>query len=140
MIDIILKIYIGINLFFAGYYLADDHRWASTNKQKIICIIWCLLTIGFGVIYVLLNLIWVIISELFNKIDETFQIAFWFQYYLTEKYNNIEINTLEKLNWVAVNYRNKNAIKDRIYRYGLNLINKRNNYTPSEFQIISPFN
>ena len=34
MIEIITKIYIGANLFFAGYYLADTYKWQNTKIKK----------------------------------------------------------------------------------------------------------
>ena len=41
MIEIITKIYIGANLFFAGYYLADTYKWQDTKIKKITCLLWC---------------------------------------------------------------------------------------------------
>lgn len=128
MIDIITKIYIGANLFFAGYYLADNYKWRTTITEKLICILWCLGTMFFGSFYVALCFLWVVISEGFKNIDGIFQISFWFTYFLTNKWNNLQKHQLQMINRIAVNQKNKKTLQDTIYRYCTALINKRNNY------------
>ena len=39
MIELITKIYIGANLFFAGYYLADNYKWQDTATEKAVCLL-----------------------------------------------------------------------------------------------------
>lgn len=137
MIELITKIYIGANLFFAGYYLADTYKWQDTKIEKIICLLWCFGTMLLGCVYILLSFLWVLLSESFKKVDGYFQVSFWFSYYLTKKWNKLEKHQLERINRITINVRNKNTIKDKIYRYCTSLINKRNNYVhvePSEPQ------
>lgn len=137
MIELITKIYIGANLFFTGYYLADNYKWQDTTTEKLVCLLWCLGTMFFGCAYIVLSFIWVLFSEVFKKIDGFLQVSFWFSYCLTKKWHNLEKHQLERINRITINVRNKNTIKDKIYRYCTALINKRNNYVhvePSEPQ------
>ncbi len=136
MIELILKIYFGINLFFAGYYLAEQFKWQNTPLEKTKCISWCILTMFFGVPYITLSVIWVFVIFVFTKIDGIFQIVFWFHFYFTKNYNNLEKSALRNINLISSKKSSK-TIKGRIYKYCTGLINKKNNYVyvePSEPQ------
>lgn len=133
----VIKIYIGANLFFAGYYLADNYKFQDTTTEKIMCLLWCFATMIFGCAYVAISLIWGLFSGVFQKVNGVLQVSFWFSYCFTKKWHNLEKHKLERINRITINVRNKNTIKDKIYRYCTKLINKRNNYThvePSEPQ------
>ena len=132
MIEIIVKMLIGANLFFAGYYLAENYKWQDTATSKFLCVLWCLGTMVFGCVYIVFLFLIVLISEGFKKIDAFFQISFWFVFYLTKKFDNLEKNKLEMINRTTINVRNKKTMKDGIYRYCTMLINKRNNFVYAE--------
>lgn len=70
-----------------------------------------------------------IISIFFNRIDNYFQLSFFATWFFTKKWENVESITLSILNRNCVKIRNKNTIKDRIYRDCVELLNKKHNYT-----------
>lgn len=76
MIEFIIKIYIGANLFFAGYYLADTYKWQDAKFEKITCILWCFGTMLFGCVYILLSFVWVLLLEVFKKQMDIFKFHF----------------------------------------------------------------
>lgn len=124
MIDILIKIYVGVNLFFTGYYLADSYKWQKTKSEKITCILWCIGIIFFGCAYIIISLMYIFVWATLNY----FQAPFWATFYTTKKWNNLEKQQLERINRIATEIRNKNSIKDKIFRCCVALINKRNNY------------
>lgn len=127
MIEIFLKIYFGANLFFAGYYLANKYRWKRNLNEKIICIIWCILTIFFGIPYIILCFVWAIISVLFGKLDMLFQLRFFAEYFFTNRWENLDKSKLERLNKVS---NNKDNLKFRniVFKFCVRLANRKNNY------------
>lgn len=69
----------------------------------------------------------VVMYAVINEIDGYLQIRFFVSYMFTNKHYNVEIEKLEMINQ-STKYRNK------IYKYAVRLLNKRNNYTYSEPQ------
>ncbi len=135
MIDTIIKIYFLSNTFLAGYYFEKQYEYADTLKEKSICYVWVFATWLFGLFIVLFTIIYGLMVEyLFKKLDRIFQIRFLFHYYFTKEWHNVDEGTLYRINKVSLNIRNKNTLKDRIYRYGVKLINKRNSYVYKEME------
>ncbi len=132
MINIEITIFISINMFFAGYYLSDNYKWADTKIDKISCILWCVGTMFCGCIYILLCTIYALCSLIYNKINEHIQVYFFVTFLFTKRWHNLEKHRLQKINRISINVRNTQNIKDRIYRYCIRLINKRNNYVYNE--------
>jgi hypothetical protein len=128
MIGYIIYIYFAINLFLAGYYLADNYGWAKNNREKVAYILTCITTIFLGVFIVAFYFL----QGLFKSINDYFQIRFWFNFYLMGSYGGLKEGVLQSLNRVTKNTRNKNTLRNKIYRKCVELINKRNNYTPTE--------
>lgn len=125
MPDIIINIYIGVNLFLTGVLFSDEYNPNSTRRESIHYIFKCLSTLMFGCIFIIFK----VVSKPFKLISNYFQISFWFQYYLTKKWDNLPEEQLESLNWYVFNIKNTNSLHHKISRYGARLINKRNNYT-----------
>jgi hypothetical protein len=134
MIEILLQTYFGANLFFAGYYLADNYQWQDTKTEKIICILWVIATVFFGLIYICFVPIIALIIVGLEMLNEYFQITFWFTFYLTKKWNKFDTEKLRQLN-VAANKKTDKTLKERIYKRCVRLLNKRNNYTYVEQEI-----
>lgn len=130
---IILELYFAINMFLAGYYLADKYTFNNGITEKLSCILWCIGTMLFGGIYVSITFICVFIMMSLKTLDDIFQIRFFISYFLTKKYDNLKRHQLDTVNRITLNVRTKNTIKDRIYRYCTTLINKRNNYTYEKY-------
>lgn len=123
----LIHIYFAINLFFSGYYLGKEYSWCGNEQEKIYCILYTLMIILFACIYIPIVFIITIIISLLNYINDTFQISFWFHFYFTKSFDNIEKNQLELLNNHVLK-KQKNNTKDKVYRYCVSLINKKNNY------------
>lgn len=126
-----LEIYFGINLFLAGYCYAKDVRWATDRAEMLVAWLSFVGLFLFGAVFFPLLFILVTLKWVFDKIDGVFQLRFFWMFYFTKEYYNMEENQLALVNRISVNKRNGNSIKDRIYRYGTKLMNKRNNFDPS---------
>jgi len=118
-INAVLAIYISINLVVAGYYLRDDQ---FKLKGKIILFF---ILVVFGISF----LIYDFISQMFKWLATFFQINFFYTYYFTKKYYNMEHESLERWNSVSNSYFNGTGLRHRIYRYCAKKVSKRNNYT-----------
>jgi hypothetical protein len=112
-----------VNTFFAGYIFAGGAKFWNV-----------ILTLLFGSFILLWAVVTGSLQFIYDKINNQFQIYFWFTYLLYPlthgwKFNNeFDIEKLKKLNDFASKKDNK-KLKDRIYKYSVRLINKRNNYT-----------
>jgi len=118
--------YMGFNLFFSGIYFGGKYKWNETKAEKVYDIIVTILLIFFGLPSVLYSLI------PFNKINQIIPIKFLFYFYFTKRYNNIEKHKLSWNTRVCLNNKNTNSIQDRVYRYCVKMVNKRNNYVHEE--------
>lgn len=122
MIDyrILVEIYLIIGGVIGGWYLKSYKN--DDNIVRTLVTFVCHLV--FWIPILVLTFIWVITEFLL----ETFQVAFFWNFYVLGDFNNVDIHILEKQNNIANNIFNTKSIHDRIYRYGVKLINKRNNY------------
>jgi len=128
MADYLIIAYFFANTFFAGFFLAREYKDCENRFQRIICLLWCLGTIFLGCVYIPLVFLYVGLVECYRKIDGIFQVSFWFTFYLTKKWHNLDWGKLSNLNKVALNHRNKNTFSDRMYRHCTQLVNERNKY------------
>lgn len=124
--------YFIINSFLAGYYLSDVYRYQDKIFSKLVCIAICFFHLSLAIPYNILWFIWMLLSELWKLIDNTFQVQFFFNYHFTKKYDNLEIHQLSTINRVTKNRFNSKSLSNRIYRYGTTLINKRNSFVYDE--------
>jgi hypothetical protein len=129
MQDLFFFIYFGINAFTAGYFLSYYHEHPNYSKiykfvlyaAAIFILLWgCLILFG----YFLYNT--------FVYIREFFQICFFFNFYFTKKYTNLSEEKLGGMNKVIIEFNNTNTMRDKIIRYCMSLVNKRNGYIHNE--------
>lgn len=111
----LLYIYFAINGFIAGYTLANFNFF------------WCVFMLLFGLPVVL---IWNL-ALIVKIIMSTLQLGFWFDWIVLRKPYKMSEDTLIELN-MHVNSGSKNWLGNKIYRYGVSLINKRNNFVYKE--------
>ena len=120
----LLLIYISINSFIAGYNYADDFKFRNDRRGKLLSLTWIFLSLLFGTLIYGIIIIYALINRLLSFINEFFQIRFLFTFYFTKKWDNLEEDKVKEINDFA-NKKDKNKLKDRIYIYCVNLLNKR---------------
>lgn len=129
MLDTILRTYFLSNFFIAGYYFAKQYYSNDELADKIKSYLWAVVTCCFGLIIAISVLLYACVAHLLEKLDGVFQLRFLLHYFVLNKWHNTETETLQRINHICTTAKTKNTIKDRIYRYSVGLINKRNNYT-----------
>jgi Ni,Fe-hydrogenase I cytochrome b subunit len=127
--SILLYIYFSINLFSSGYYLGNALSYNRSLFEKIIYILFSIVLIFLAIPIGFFILTYIILKLIYMFLNETFQISFFFKYFLTEEWNNLPKYKLKQINNISKKKPNK-GIKNRLYKYGTKLINKKNNYTP----------
>jgi hypothetical protein len=125
---ILICSYTGVNAFLAGHYLANNYKWQTSWQEKTGCITVCVLTAIVGIPYVLLTFVWSAMCAIGRKIDENFQVTFFYSYYFTKKCNGLDNDKLQRINCTA-SKRKKKTIQDRIYHKCVSMINERNGYS-----------
>lgn len=63
----------------------------------------------------------------YKPIERYFQLRFFAMWIFTKKWHNVDENVLYKINWLSK--KQPNNIRGKLYRYGVRLVNKKNNYT-----------
>lgn len=127
----LIYIYFAINLFSAGYYFAEKVGWAQGTTEKIMAYGQVLLMVLFGSLVIGAGAIMALGWLCWDYLNKTFQLTFWFSFYLTGKYSNLNEDKLYRVNQWAKMF-NSSSLKHRIARYCQRLINARNNYTFKE--------
>lgn len=127
--ETILKIYFSINFFIAGYNYAESVNWASNKSEKIKAYLLVIASVFFGIAIIIGVVLFVLLKKVWDYFNGLFQIAFWVDFYLLKKYNNCQKDILDRLNLIATTKKTSNSLRDRLYRKGVNLINKRNKFT-----------
>jgi hypothetical protein len=126
---ILTQIYFLINIFCAGFYLADNYKWANSSAERITTILWTLGTSLFGVIYIVGSIIIASAQMIHEWINTQTQITFWLSFYLTKKWDKVEKDVLERINRSAYKKKDSQKRKDKIYCLSVKKLNARNNYT-----------
>lgn len=127
--ETILKIYFSINFFIAGYNYAENVNWATKKNEKIQAYLLVAFSVFFGLALIILTAFFVPVKKSWDYINGLFQIAFWFDFYLLKKYNNMKKEDLERVNRIGYLKKTTNSIRDKLYRKGVKLINERNKFT-----------
>ncbi len=117
MLRIILEIYIGISLFSAGFMMGQSD---STLLGTI-------LYLFFGPFLIIGEILKMWLSGLMSL----FQVRFFWRFIILGKYRDESVESLKKFNDSVKKYNSSDSLKDRIYRLCTRMINKRNNYSPS---------
>ena len=126
MINVFI-IYLGINLFLAGYYFADTYTWSSNRLKTILS---CIGIALFGCILIVMYLLAILFLKVFSYPLRYFQVIFFIEYIFTKKWHNLPKYKLEKVTKYMESMVEKqgNTLRVRILLYCTKLINKRNNY------------
>lgn len=118
----LIYIYFILNTFFTGHFIGANGE--DLNITMIILGSLALLLFGIPII---------IITTLFDFIIiplwELSNIYFFFQFYFTSKWKNKDEEFMKDLNDFARHW-NSNSLKNRMKKFTLNMVNKRNNYNP----------
>lgn len=118
----LLEIYLGINIFIAGI----DFENRQSSDSWIVISLGLLISLLFGA---LIYVICLIIDGL-KGLYSYFQLGFFYRYFFTKKYYNVLTEDLETYNdWAE--YWHKNTFQNRLRRYTVKLVNRRNNYKPN---------
>lgn len=112
----LLCIYFLINGFFAGYIFNDDSPWYNVVTASL-----------FGCFI----LLYLPIDYIAKETIDFFQLKFWWSYLFTHGWRDLDKEKLHDLNVSTKKYNTSNSVKDKIFRYCIELINNRNNYTYS---------
>lgn len=124
--NLILHIYFAINLFSAGWVFAENSDAKPFVKYSC-----TFLAILFGTVIFLSILAWgLLIQKALHFLNVQFQLRFWFDYYFTGRYKNVDLDRLETLN-KALQAKGQSKIADRTFRKAVSMINQLNNYKPA---------
>lgn len=120
----ILTIYLAVNIFIAGYDIGAGNP--KNTFEVVFVIIFDLL---FGGLIGVASFIW------FNlvKISDYFQFKFFWFYFFTKMYDNRTEEQMIQTN-VWATYFQKDTFADKLRRYTVELVNKRNKYTPKKLE------
>lgn len=126
---IYLFIYLILNVGFGAFYIgmqAGEGDPLRVNRLREFAVIVALLLFG-CIIFLLVGAL-----EILEQINNTLQLKFWWQYFFTKEFYEVDSNRLKYLNQMAGWKKEKKGISNRIFCYGVNLINKRNSYIPQQ--------
>lgn len=124
--ETILKIYFSINFFIAGYNYAENINCTRNKTERLKVYLLVIGSVFIGLAIIVFVFLFGLLKKVWDYLDGYFQISFWVNFYLLKKYNNCEKDMLDRLNLIATTKKTSNSLKDRLYRKGVKLINKRN--------------
>lgn len=110
----VLEIYFATSICLTSYSRGDEHL---TGAHFALMLLVCPFIFSYF-----------IFEEKFGNIFSLLQVNFFFQYWFTKKWNDLDIEDLVRRNNIAQNHFASNSVKDQIYRYCPRLINKKNNF------------
>ncbi len=108
-----LEIYFGFGLVVLGGTI-EDGNWRDN-----------ILALLFGFPILISSLFW---DKMLKPLSETLQVKFYWNFYFRKGFRNITPEKLKLMNDIAETHHNTKSLGDRIWRHGLRLINKANNY------------
>lgn len=129
LIKLIIGFYFGANLFAAGVYFSDNYKWQKSNTERLLCLLRTFGTMLFGCAYVALLALYIILYAVYQTANSYWQLSFWFTFYFTKQWDNLAKKDLDYIN-ESLSKHTANTLKDRIYRYCVFLVNKRNPAPP----------
>ena len=125
MITTLIILYFAINIFAAGVYFGEEWKFTSRWEEKASCIfdtIW-------SVFFFIPRLCAVIVFGLLWELIHWTTIPFWWEYYLTKKYDSLSDDLLTLMNEQAKRRKGR-GFSDTMFRIGTKALNKRNGFTP----------
>lgn len=114
-----LEIYFGFGLVVLGGTI-ENGNWRDY-----------ILAIFLGCPILISSFFW---DKILKPLSETFQVKFYWSYYFRNGFRNIPPEKLKLMNDLAEAHHNTKSLSDIIWRHGLRLINKANNYKPNTIQ------
>lgn len=127
LIDILIKVYFSINIFFSGFYFGQSYTECNSRKSVVVLILFCVALIYFALPIIILDYAYAGLKSIWDALNAFFQIGFFFTYHFTKKWDNLEKNKLNTINRIST-MKDDKSLKNRIYKYCTTLINKRNNF------------
>lgn len=121
--EILIKIIFGANLFISGYFLADQLHWTNTKKERVIVYAQTILGFFIAVFFIIGVFAWALLERALKPLH----IRDWFFLFFTKKFNNLDGDSLRRLNQ-SIEHTTLNNLKFRIMKLIVSIINKRNNY------------
>jgi hypothetical protein len=127
--SILLTLVLVANAFVAGLFYADaDKPKSFIDYAKRIAFL--LIMLSFGAALFIGEFIYdAIINRFWKFLNSQFQIHFFIRFYIYKGYHNLEVDRLYKFNLLSNERYNTNSLSNRVFRYCVRLVNKRNNYT-----------
>lgn len=130
--------YLTILYFMVNSYLAgtnyDEWRFCVSKKDKAAFIITALFFFRFGILLFVFEVIWAFLKLLYDYQVSYTQLAFWWRWYLTKDFDNLDSEQLEQINKIDKLVCNTDSFKHRHFRKCSKLVFERNNYTPKEIK------
>lgn len=130
MYHILISLYFVVSAFVAGMYLKDtytDYVDSIKDYPKFLLM---------AAVITLLAIPGVIWDEILRRpaiwVAKYFQLKFFWDYFFTKEWNNLEPHQLRRNYNICKVHFNSDSLRDRIYRYCNYLVNKRNSYDPSK--------
>lgn len=117
MITIFIFIYFYINIFISGYLYGKDTEWWSIA-----------IAIPLGLPIFICLLIYGVLCYIGEWIDSFLQLRFWCRYHFGDGFYKLDKDRLTEMNELTIKFRSSDSLRNKIYRYCMRLINKRNNY------------
>ena len=112
---VFVLVYFILNGIIAGFYVGRNlqpcGRWGF--------FIFLIITLSTGIIFYLLSAIWRLLDRL--------QVIFFFKFYLTKTFNDLDRAKLEKLRKRINNIKDKTEWRYRLYRHCGKMVLRRNN-------------
>lgn len=102
----LIYIYIILNAIITGIYLGNNENDSTGTKIGMVLIL-----IIIGSILSFSETIYYNWKAPFQKINNHFQLRFWYQFYFTEKLNSETFENLNRINRWAATQKNKNIKK-----------------------------
>jgi len=128
LLKIAIYIIAGINIFLAGSFTCA-HYTRTRNLSDFWIQFAITLTLGFAYLFLSsLNSIW-------HYFDRIFQLTFFWHFFVMEDYHGLKLDALKYFE-TQLAYRKSNSIQDRIFRYSIKLIFKRNMYKAKELKVV----
>ena len=127
----VILIYLLFNFFKAGYDFSDDMDWARSRTEYILAWSRVLLNITFGLLVSSLYFSYYLLAFIFDVLENYIQLRFFIRFIFSKKFTtDWPQETFLKLYTASKTKRKSNTPRNIIYRFGVNLILKRND---SEF-------
>ena len=124
-------VYGGINLWLSGYVACDSLEFARSRKEYAKSLLVTLLFALFGIVIVcVMYPLYIAISFLWLLVINTLHLKFFYAFFFTDKIEKISWQDVSSLNAQKEKTKGSKKLIDRVYRLGVNLLNRKTGYLP----------